>query len=75
MSTIIPPDQLRPDTLHALIEEFVTRDGTRSGHREATMEEMVAAVHRQLSTGEVLIVFDEASETCTMVNRAQGSGR
>ncbi len=44
MTIIIPPDQLQPQTLCSLIEEFVTCDGTRYGHREATLGEMVAAV-------------------------------
>ncbi len=68
---LIPPDRLQPSTLRSLIEEFVTRDGTRYGHRETTLEEMVRAVQQQLKTGEVVIVFDEASETCTMLTREQ----
>ena len=73
--TLIPPDRLQPATLRSLIEEFVTRDGTRYGHREPTMEEMVGAVQRQFRMGEVLIVFDEDSETCTILTKAEYSRR
>jgi hypothetical protein len=55
MSITIPHDQLLPDTLQALIEEFVTRAGVRA----------------QLKSGEAVIVFDEEAETCTIVPREQ----
>jgi len=71
MGVIILASQLRPETLRALIEEFVTRDGTRYGHREATLEEMVGAVEVQLKSGEVVIVFDDESESCTMMGRGE----
>ncbi len=29
---IIPPEELSSDTLHALVEEFVTRHGAVQGH-------------------------------------------
>ena len=64
---IIPHDQLRPETLVALIEEFVTRDGALHGQVETSMKERVAAVMRQLRAGRVVVVFDEEDETATIV--------
>jgi uncharacterized protein YheU (UPF0270 family) len=64
---IIPHDQLRPQTLVALIEEFVTRDGALHGHVEAAMEQRVAAVMRQLRAGKAVVVFDEEDETASIV--------
>ena len=64
---IVPHDQLRPETLLALIEEFVTRDGAVQGHIETPVLEQIAAVRRQLDEGTVQIVFDEESETCTIL--------
>jgi uncharacterized protein YheU (UPF0270 family) len=58
----IPHDQLSPEALRGLIEEFVTRDGTDYGTTEASLTSKVATVERQLRTGEAVIVYD--SETC-----------
>lgn len=37
----IPYDQLYPEALHGVIEEFVTRDGTDYGEIEISMETKV----------------------------------
>ena len=71
MSIIIPHDQLQPDTLEALIEEFVTRSGAVHGHHDTPLAEMMEAVHRQLKSGEVVIIFDEEAETCTIATKEQ----
>jgi uncharacterized protein YheU (UPF0270 family) len=65
----IPHDRLAPDTLTALIREFVTRDGTDYGEREATVEDKIAAVRRQLERGEVVIALDPESETCNILDK------
>jgi len=64
---IIPHDQLNPETLTALIEEFVTREGALHGHAETPLAVLIASVRRQLETGTAVIVFDEASETASIV--------
>jgi uncharacterized protein YheU (UPF0270 family) len=66
---IIPHDQLNPETLTALIEEFVTRDGALHGHAETPLERLIASVRQQLEGGAAVIVFDEASETASIVTR------
>ena len=65
--TIVPHDRLEPDVLGALIEEFVTRNGAVHGHTDTPTEQQVAAVLRQLKSGTAVIVFEEASETCTIM--------
>ena len=67
MSVVIPFEQLRPETLNAVIEEFVTRDGAVHGHAEAPLDNQVEAVRRQLQSGRVVIVFDEETESCTIL--------
>ncbi len=64
---IIPYDQLDPMTLRALIEEFVTRDGTDYGSREVSLETRVRQVHRQLARGEAFISYDANTQTCHIV--------
>ena len=66
---IIPPDQLDPDTLTALIEDFVTRAGAVHGHDDTSMEQMISSVRAQLKARAAEIVFDEAEETWTIVRR------
>lgn len=63
----VPTSALSPDTLRALIEEFVTRAGTDYGTVERTLEEKIADVRRQLSRGEAKIVYDPESETANIV--------
>ena len=65
--TIVPYDRLDPDVLDALIEEFVTRDGAVQGHTDTPITQKRASVLRQLKTGVAVIVFDEASESCTIM--------
>jgi len=69
--TIVPPDQLHPETLKYLIEEFVTRDGAIQGHAETPMEIRVQSVLRQLKACLIVIVFDEEDESCTLIAKEQ----
>ena len=63
---IIPHTEISADTLHALIEEFVTRDGTDYGEHEVSTEQKVQQVMRQLERQEIFIVYSELHETCTL---------
>jgi uncharacterized protein YheU (UPF0270 family) len=63
----ISRDDLSPETLRALIEEFVSRDGTDYGAVERSLEQKVADVMRPLTRGAARIVFDPESETATIV--------
>lgn len=66
---LVPYARLAPDVLRRLAEEFVTRDGTDYGRVERTLDEKVDALLRQLACGEVAVVYDEASETVSVVPR------
>jgi uncharacterized protein YheU (UPF0270 family) len=59
----IPTDELAPETLQALVESFVLREGTDYGMQEVTLASKVAQVVRQLQRGEARIVFDPATES------------
>ncbi|HBT88350.1 YheU family protein [Desulfobacter sp.] len=63
----IPYDQLSHEALHGVIEEFVTRDGTDYGEREVPVEIKIGQVLEQIKSGEAVIVFDQKSETCTIL--------
>ncbi len=63
---IIPFQHLRPATLQSLIEDYVTRQGAIHGHRDISLEDMVRQVLRQLHAGEVVVVYNQADETCSI---------
>jgi uncharacterized protein len=59
----VPMAQLAPDTLRALVESFVLREGTDYGVQEMPLATKVAQVIKQLQGGEARIVFDPATES------------
>ena len=62
----IPWQKLQPETLTALIEEFVTREGTDYGWREVSHEAKVAQVRDLLAHGKIKLVFDAETESCDL---------
>lgn len=63
----ITADLLAPETLRALIEAFVLREGTDYGAQEIAHETKIQQVARQLHAGQVKILFEPATETTTLV--------
>ena len=63
----IPYDQLSPEALHGVVEEFVTRDGTDYGEVEIPLETKIAQVLAQIRSGKAVIVFDQETESCTVL--------
>ena len=66
----IPHQQLSPNTLQSLVEEFITRNGTDYGEHEFSLDDKVQQVMRQLEREDAVIVFDPATETCTILSAA-----
>ena len=64
----IPPDALSREALLGIVEEFVLREGTDYGHRDIALEDKVAAVLRQLQSGDAYLTFDPATNTTTIVD-------
>jgi len=62
-------DQLHPETLEAIIEEFVTRDGTAYGETEVSLDRKIGQVRKQLKSGRAIILFDEPTQTCNIVSK------
>lgn len=71
MSLIVPWRDIDATTLGSLIEEFVTRDGTDYGEWEIDTATKVEQVHRRLQRGEAVVVFDDATETVSIMTREQ----
>jgi uncharacterized protein len=64
---VIPHSQLPPETLRAVIESFVLREGTEYGARDFTLEEKVAHVIGQLERGVAHVIFDPESQSVDII--------
>ena len=63
----VPYEQLEPETLQNLIQEFVTRDGNDWGDVNGALENKVGQVMQQLRNREAMVFFDLTSETANIV--------
>lgn len=67
---LIPHDQLSPEALAGLIEDFVTRDGTDNGD-ETPLTTRIERAKRALDIGRAVIVFDPPTGQCQLCLRHQ----
>lgn len=67
----IPWDALAPETLNALVEEFVTRDGTDYGEQEVPLARKVQQVIEGIRRKEFFILFDMEQDSAHIVTRRQ----
>lgn len=63
----IPFNSLSPEALEGVIDDFILREGTDYGDVEASLEKKRKDVLHQLKQGKVKLVFDQESESITMV--------
>lgn len=71
---IIPLDQLAPDTVRAIAEAFVLREGTDYGAVEASFADKVNEVIARLNSGEAVMVYSELHETVDIKPRDAVTG-
>lgn len=64
----IPWQQLDPPVLYALLEEFVTRDGTDYGFDEVGTETKIQQLKQQLKQGNAVLVWDSETESSNIIN-------
>jgi uncharacterized protein YheU (UPF0270 family) len=62
----IPYQELEAETLRAIIEEFISREGTDYGAHEYSLEQKVQQVRNQLERGDIVINFDPETESCDL---------
>ena len=70
----VPYTELAPETLRAVVESFVLREGTDYGQHEYSLDDKVAHVMRQLEKGEAYIVFDPNTESVQIVVKGGFAG-
>jgi uncharacterized protein YheU (UPF0270 family) len=59
----IPPEQLSEKALYAVVQEFVTRDGTD----HSSVDQRIKAVLRELHAGRLALHFDDESQSCNIL--------
>ncbi len=68
---IIPLDQLPNETLLAIIEEFILREGTDYGDENISKETKIFQVKKQLEQGSAVLVYSELYETVNILPKEQ----
>ena len=62
----IPYKELSSAALQAIIEEYITREGTDYGVEEFSLKEKLEQVKSQLQRGDITIDYDADSQTCQL---------
>lgn len=68
---IIPHRLLSPEALHGVIEAFVTREGTDYSAQDVPLATKVMQVRQQRDDGTAVLVYDEDTESCTILPAPQ----
>ena len=63
----IPHQMLSPEALRGVIEAFITREGTDYGAEDIPLATKVVQVRQQLDEGTAVLVYDEDTESCTIL--------
>ena len=71
----IPLHSLSPEALLGVVDDYVLREGTDYGHAEPSLETKREQILRQLRSGKAVVIFDQATESCTLVLRAEQAGK
>ena len=62
----IPYQDINPETLRNMIEEFVSRDGSYWGDAGGSLETKIEQVLRQFKAKKIKVVFDLTSQTANI---------
>lgn len=68
---IVPAAQLSEIALRGLIEEFIQREATDYGQTEITFDEKYERVINQVTSNNVVIVFNVDDETTSLMRKDQ----
>jgi uncharacterized protein YheU (UPF0270 family) len=64
---IIPLDQLPHETLTAIIDGFILREGTEYGAEDVSKEAKISQVKKQLEQGSAVLVYSELHESINIL--------
>lgn len=65
----IPLEVLNEETLTAILESFIQREGTDYGLNEVSLVKKVEQLRNQLLQGHILIAFDQSTESLNLLTR------
>ncbi|MCP3673486.1 MAG: YheU family protein [Gammaproteobacteria bacterium] len=68
---IISYQDLETETLEALVESFVLREGTDYGDAEVSLSAKTEQILAQVIKGDILIIYSELHESCDLVPASQ----
>ncbi len=68
---IIPLEQISKDTLTAIIEDFILREGTDYGAIDTSKADKIAQVKLQLEQGSAVLVYSELHESVNILPQEQ----
>lgn len=71
MDTVIPYDSLQPETLMAILEDIVSRDGTDYGDYELSSQQKCQQALAALKSEQAILLFDTESETIKMLPKSE----
>lgn len=61
---VVPYERLSTDVLEAVIEEFVSREGTDYGDYSHSLADKVEQVLKQIKQGKAVVLFDPDTQNC-----------
>lgn len=67
----VPPESLSAEILEAVLESFILREGTDYGAQEISLATKIEQLRRQLSRGEIKVVFDPRTESVTLMTKRE----
>jgi uncharacterized protein YheU (UPF0270 family) len=68
---IIPISEVSADTLEAIAESYVLREGTEYGVEDYSLEHKVEQVVQQLKAGDALLMYSELHESVDIITQQQ----
>ena len=68
---IIPLEQLSNETLTAIIEDFILREGTEYGDVDVSKADKIAQVKQQLKQGSAVLVYSELHKSVNILPKDQ----
>ena len=68
---IIPLEKIQADTLYAIIEDFILREGTDYGETDTSKADKIAQVALQLKQGKAVLVYSELYESVNILPSEQ----
>ncbi len=64
---IIPLEQIPAETLLAIIEDFILREGTEYGAEDISKQAKIEQVKKQLVQGSAVLVYSELHESVNIL--------